>query len=237
MVPCLVRLWVTVPREVTLPRQWCWLKTAEMKFLLPVPVIMPLTHLRIPGQDVKQLLTTLPVLPWGTLSCRSRLKVETLQTTLKPVAPVWWCLLEAILLRAPPNSPVVAVVRTLLLRVKVVTSDLLFERRVTSCSLIRSQLVESSRRLLLEGTNVSWTWWFTLLCMGTPRRPGPADERCFAVAIVRPKEARTCFAWWPISRGSVLIQAERSPPIFWHLRTRLMTWRPRVKDRRQLLLA
>ncbi len=86
-------------------------------------------------------LTQPPVLLQDIFKLLDRERVFTLQTTLKPIVPVWEWSNGAILVLGKLNIRVVAEWRTLLLAPKVRTTAGLRVTRVSICSLTREQLV------------------------------------------------------------------------------------------------
>lgn len=89
----------------------------------------------------KHLLTTAVVLLAGTFNRRDKLQVDKLHVSLQDTVPTCWCRLVLIVLIGMLKIPVVMAPRRLLLAWKVLTSLVLRSKRVTSCTLTRSQLV------------------------------------------------------------------------------------------------
>lgn len=154
-VVCLVFVCVVRSPVWTLLRRSCWLNRALMKFRSCVRLCTVRTKLCMFGQWWKQALTHLRVRLCLTLSRCVRLRGFTLHTRLKPTVPVVWCRLVSIALGALLKILVVAVWRMLRLLWKVVSRFALLDRRVTTCSLTREQLVVIRIRLLL----VTKVWW------------------------------------------------------------------------------
>lgn len=92
---------------------------------------------------MKHLLTSFVVLLAVTFNRRDNLHVDSLQVNLQDTVPTCWCRLVLILLMGILNIPEVIAPRRLLFEWNVLTSLVLRSRRVTRCTLTRSQLVAS----------------------------------------------------------------------------------------------
>lgn len=130
------------------------MNTALAQFPLWVLVIRDLRHLRIPLNAVKHRDPSWLVLLGSTPSRRVRLQASNLHVSLQSTVPMRACRLGATLLMGTLHMRSVMHPRKLVLEWNVLTSVLLFDRLVTTCSLIREQLESNSDLQFLLGMNV-----------------------------------------------------------------------------------